>query len=110
MLTGASVHDKKVFSGCMSELLTSPVDPRYVLIGEGAFGKNYYLGYACPSILGTKKEAVEPLVRALKLSAGKFAPCYTRSDAGHRELLLCRKKSYINSAGNEVSGKKIVIC
>lgn len=110
MLTNASVHDKKVFSACMSEILRAPDDPRYVLVGRGLFGPNHYLSYACPAVLGTKKETVAPLVHALKSSAGKFEPCYTHNPAGHRELLQCRKKSYINASESLVRSKKIVVC
>ena len=110
MLTGASAHDKKVFSCCMSEMLSVPDDPRYLLISTDSFGRNRYLSYACPSAMAAKKETVAPLVSALKASTGKFEPCYTRNDAGHRELLRCKKVSYINSAVNEVSGKKAVVC
>ena len=43
----------------MAELLSPIENPRYLLIGKGLFGGyNYKLSYACPSILGKKKEYV----------------------------------------------------
>ncbi len=95
-LRNASIHDQNIFNTAMAEML-SPIDnPRYVLIKQQIFSKyNYRYSFACPSIIGKKKEYVEVLAEKLKYSIGKFVPIYTRNENGRALILKCRKGSYI---------------
>lgn len=104
-LRNASVHDQNVFNTAMAELLSPMEEPRYVLIAKSAGAYNYALSYACPTVIGKKKEYVEILSRQLKSAGLKFEPVYTRSEQGRAMLLKCRKRSYISFNGT-VSGKK----
>jgi len=107
-LRNASVHDQNVFNTAMAELLSPMEEPRYVLIAKSAGAYNYALSYACPTVIGKKKEYVEMLSRQLKSAGLKFEPVYTRSEQGRAVLLKCRKRSYISFNGT-VSGKKHVL-
>ena len=95
-LRNASIHDQNLFNTAMVELLSPIENPRYLLIGKGLLGGyNYKLSYACPSILGKKKEYVEILARKLQSGAGKFQPVYTHRENGRELILKCRRRSYI---------------
>ncbi len=95
-LRNASQHDQNIFNTAMTEML-SPIDnPRYILIGKTRFGSfNYELSFACPSVIGKKKEYVEVLAGKLKGNTGDFEPMYTRLENGRELILKCRKSSYI---------------
>lgn len=95
-LRNATQHDQNIFNTAMTEML-SPIDnPRYILVGKTRLGGlNYGLSFACPSIIGRKKEYVEVLVKKLKGSTGDFLPMYTRLENGRELILRCRKNSYI---------------
>lgn len=111
-LKNATVHEKNIFAHAIGELL-SPIDnPRYVLVKQyqvfGITGLLYSQSYACPSVIGSKKEFVEILTRYLKASTGNFVPLYTRNEDGRRLLLKSRKRSYINANDIAVRQKKQV--
>ena len=95
----------------MRELLSAIDNPRYVLIKKYGFfnySLNHYShSYACPSIIGTKKENVQLLTHYLIRSTGKFSLLYTRSEKGRKVLLQCRKRSYINLNEAVVKNKKM---
>lgn len=95
-LRNASVHDQNVFNRAMTEFL-SPIDnPRYLLIRRNALGKYAYrYSFACPSVIGKKKEYAEALARKLK-KVGRFELVFTRREDGRKLILTCRKKSYIS--------------
>lgn len=95
-LRNASVHDQNVFNRAMAEFL-SPIDnPRYLLIRRNVLGKpSYRFSFACPSVIGKKKEYAEVLAKKLK-KVGRFELVFTRREDGRRLILTCRKKSYIN--------------
>ena len=95
-LRNASVHDQNVFNRAMTEFL-SPIDnPRYLLICRNALGKYAYrYSFACPSVIGKKKEYAEALARKLK-KVGRFELVFTRREDGRKLILMCRKKSYIS--------------
>lgn len=95
-LRNASIHDQNVFNTAMTELL-SPIDnPRYILIKQQKLIKyNYRYSFACPSIIGRKKEYVQILAEKLRYSTGRFVPIYTRNKVGRAFILKCRRGSYI---------------
>ena len=105
-LKNATMHDQNIFNTAMTEML-SPIDnPRYILIAKNMFdGYNYKLSFACPSIIGKKKEYVEVLAKKLKKTTGKFEAVYTHREEGRSFILKCRKKSYI-TANEKIMGKK----
>ncbi len=108
-LRNASIHDQNVFNTAMAELLSPIENPRYILIKKQiVFKYNYRLSFACPSIIGRKKEYVEVLAQKLKNSTGKFEPVYTRNENGRAFILKCRKHSYItqNQKLDPINGKK----
>ncbi len=95
-LRNASIHDQNIFNTAMTELLSPIENPRYILIKKQIFTKyNYQYSFACPSIIGKKREYVEILAEKLKYSTGKFIPIYTRNENGRAFILKCRKRSYI---------------
>lgn len=105
MLANATAHENKIFSTAVSELF-SPIDnPRYILIKDG----DYTNSFACPSIIGNKKENAETLASYISKKAKGFSVIYTRSENGRRELLKCKKYSYINLNSKIVKNKKAAI-
>ena len=80
----------------MTEML-SPIDnPRYIIIAKTMLGTyRYAMSYACPSVIGKKKEYAEALAENLKRSTGRFQPVYTRNDNGRQLIFKCRRCSYI---------------
>jgi hypothetical protein len=95
----------------MKELLSYIDNPRYVLIKRGrvlfkTFSR-YTQSYACPSVIGVKKAYAACLAGHLKRVSGAFACVYTRSEQGRRELLKCRRRSYINMNEIYIKGRKI---
>jgi len=94
--------------------MLSPIEnPRYLLIKRQRllfFSKNdCSQSYACPSVLANRKENVEVFAGILKRMAGRFDFIYTRSEAGRKLLLKCRKKSYVNRNGILIRGKQAVV-
>jgi hypothetical protein len=71
--------------------------------GEGRY--NYKLSFACPSVIGKKKEFVEVLAKKLKNSTGNFDAVYTHKEEGRMLILKCRANSYI-TANEKAIGKK----
>ena len=105
-LRNASVHDQNIFNTAMTEMLSPIENPRYVLISKTKFGRyNYELSFACPSIIGKKKEYAEVLAEKLKATTGNFEPVYTHREDGRRMILKCRKRSYI-TFNEKAMGKK----
>ncbi len=95
-LRNASIHDQNIFNTAMAEMLSPIENPRYVLIAKRKLkGYNYKLSFACPSIIGKKKEYVEVLAEKLKATTGNFEPIYTHREDGRKLILKCRKHSYI---------------
>lgn len=94
-LRNASIHDQNIFNTAMTEML-SPIDnPRYIIIAKSFFNTYVFkLSFACPSVIGKKKENVELLAKHLKATS-RFEPIYTHREDGRRFILKCRKCSYI---------------
>lgn len=94
-LEGASVREKTLFAEAMGELLSPLDNPRYLLIRSlSVFGFSRRMpsqSYACPSVLGARKETAELLRKALEKSGDRFELVYTRSPEGRRLLLACRR-------------------
>jgi hypothetical protein len=105
-LRNASIHDQNIFNTAMAEMLSPIENPRYILISKTKFNRyNYKLSFACPSIIGKKKEYVEVLAERLKATIGNFEPVYTHREDGRRLILKCRKCSYI-TMNEKAMGKK----
>ena len=105
-LRNASIHDQNIFNTAMAEMLSPIENPRYILISKNIFKRyNYELSFACPSIIGKKKEYVEVLAEKLKVTTGNFEPVYTHREDGRRLILKCRKSSYI-TFNEKAMGKK----
>lgn len=94
-LRNASIHDQNIFNTAMAEMLSPVENPRYVLIAKKHGRYNYTLSFACPSIIGKKKEYVDVLAEKLKASTGNFEPVYTYCEDGRKLILKVRKNSYI---------------
>ncbi len=105
-LRNASIHDQNIFNTAMAEMLSPIENPRYILISKNIFKRyNYELSFACPSIIGKKKEYVEVLAEKLKATTGNFETVYTHREDGRRLILKCRKHSYI-TFNEKAMGKK----
>ena len=70
--------------------------------------KRHSQSYACPSVIGAKKEYTERLLHHLQRTAGTFDVVYTRNEEGRAELPKCRRRSYINRNEIYIHGKKMV--
>ncbi len=105
-LRNASIHDQNIFNAAMAEMLTPIENPRYILIAKTKFKHyNYKLSFACPSIIGKKKEYVEVLAEKLKATTGNYEPVYTYCENGRKLILKCRKRSYITFNEREMGMK-----
>ena len=105
-LKNATIHDQNIFNIAMTEMLSPIENPRYVLIARRHTKSfNYELSFACPSIIGKKREYVDVLTRQLKSCIGRFEPVFIHSEEGRRLILKCRKHSYITQ-NMKATGKK----
>ncbi len=105
-LQDATVRDQNIFNTAISEMLSPIENPRYILIAKTRFNRyNYKLSFACPSVIGKKKEYVEVLSKKLKGTTGNFEAVYTHREDGRQLILKCRKRSYITFS-QKISGKK----
>lgn len=105
-LRNASIHDQNVFNTAMTELLSPIENPRYILISKNIFQQyNYRLSFACPSVLGKKKEYVAALAKRLERTTGRFEAVYTHKEDGRRLILKCRRRSFI-SENARAAGKR----
>lgn len=103
-LENVTVYESKIFSTAISELLSPIHNPRYVIIKNS----NYVNSFACPTIIGNKKENVELLNMYLNKKMSGFNAVYTRNEKGRKILLKCKKFSYLNINSLLISHKKIV--
>ena len=95
-LRNASIRDQNIFNTAMTEMLSPIENPRYILIGKTRFNRyKYELSFACPSIIGKKKEYVAVLAEKLKSISSNFEPVYTHCEDGRNLILKCRKRSYL---------------
>lgn len=111
-LKGGSGREKHLFAQAVAELLSSIDNPRYVLVKRFRLvGRSFYRyreSFACPSVLGGDKQRAGCFARLLSKRAGSFALVYTRTEAGRRQLLRCRRNSYINENEQYITGKRSV--
>lgn len=108
-LRNASVHDQNVFNTAIRELLSPIENPRYILVRRNYFGSyDTVCSYACPTVIGKKKEYAEILSQNLHACAEKFTLVYTRTENGRNFILRCRKRSYI-TYNRKVTDKKYKI-
>jgi hypothetical protein len=95
-ITGASTREQNTFNTAITELLSPIQNPRYILIRINALKDyDYRCSFACPSVIGQKKESAKILQRYLQKYSGKLKLVYTRNEEGRKFILNCRKKSYI---------------
>ena len=94
-LENASIREKNLFAEAMGELISPLDNPRYLLIPRlPVLGFKLALpsqAYACPALLGTKKESAELLKKNLEKHGDRYELVYTRSEEGRRKLLECRR-------------------
>ena len=94
-LENASLREKNRFAEAMGELLSPLDNPRYILIRRlpllGFAVRMPSQSYACPSLLGAKKETAELLKKHLEKHGDRFELVYTRNEAGRKALLECRR-------------------
>ena len=94
-LEGASVREKNLFADALGELLSPLDNPRYLFIRKlpvlGFSVRMSSQSYACPSLLGAKKETAELLQKHLEKNGDRFELVYTRSEEGRKKLLECRR-------------------
>lgn len=107
-LSRASVYEQNIFNTAIAEML-SPIDnPRYVLVMKRFDIRNYRNSFACPSIIGQRREYVETFKNKLKGRIGNFELIYTRNEKGRSVILSCRRASYISQNAKMVTNKKKV--
>ncbi len=107
-LQRASAREKNVFKNAITEMLSPIDDPRYLIVNTKNNKLNYFMSYACPSVLGVNKETAEILKKHLKDTGCNFQLVFTRNQNGRKELFKCRKYSYINLNNSKVKNKRKV--
>lgn len=106
-LYNASLHDQNLFNTAMAEFLSPIENPRYLLIEKQGSKYLFDRSFACPSVLGEKKEYAQVLAKHLQ-ATGHFDLIYTRREEGRRLILQCRKKSYITANQQAINSKYTV--
>lgn len=95
-LKNATVYEQNIFNTAMAEMLSPIENPRYILIRRKLLGGyDYSHSFACPSVIGKKKEYAATLAKILKNTTGNFEAVYTSREDGRRFILKCRKKAYV---------------
>jgi len=105
----ASIREQNVFNQAMNELLGYIENPRYLIILHKNGRKNYEYSMSCPSFIAQKKEYVEIFTTQLKGRLGRFDMVYTRNENGRKEILKCRKKSFITYGEKYLTNRKKII-
>ncbi|MBR0039929.1 MAG: DEAD/DEAH box helicase family protein [Oscillospiraceae bacterium] len=94
-LENASVREKNLFAEAMGELLSPLDNPRYLFLRKlPLLGFQIDMpsqSYACPALLGGKKETAELLKQQLEKGGDHYELVYTRSEEGRKKLLECRR-------------------
>ena len=108
-IVNASVHDQNTFNLAIKEMLSPIENPRYILV-QKTIGDipNYLCSFACPSIIGKRKEFVQELVWQLKRNTGRFKLIYTRNENGRKLILKCRRNAYITYNAKQLNSKNRV--
>lgn len=108
-LENASVREKQLFSQAIGEMFSAIDNPRYVFVKKGMGGrKSYSKSYSCPGILAGNKENAELLKKHIEKVCGKYFLIYTRTEQGRKELLKCRRYSFLNMNDALSQKKKMV--
>lgn len=108
-LKDASVHEQNVFNNAIKEMLSVIDNPRYLIVMKKGKRLVYKNSFACPSLIGQRKEAVEIFINNLKQQVATFDLFYTRNEDGRKLILKCRKKSFITRNEKIVNKKKKVV-
>jgi len=108
-LKDASVHEQNVFNNAIKEMLSIIDNPRYLIVMKKGKRLVYKNSFACPSLIGQRKEAVEIFINKLKQQVATFDLFYTRNEDGRKLILKCRKKSFITRNEKIVNKKKKVV-
>lgn len=107
-LQRASAREKNVFKNAITEMLSPIDDPRYLIVNTKNNKMNYFMSYACPSVLGVNKETAKILKKHLKDTGCNFGLVFTRNQNGRKELFKCKKYSYVNLNNSKVKNKRKV--
>lgn len=97
-LANATLREQNLFNEAVTQLLSPIGNPRYILIAKTRFGRdNERFSFACPDILGKRKEAVLTLEKELRKTTRPFSAVFTRSEEGRKKLIRCRRRSYLTA-------------
>lgn len=108
-LENASVREKQLFSQAIGEMFSAIDNPRYVFVKKGLDGrKSYSKSYSCLGILAGNKETAELLGRNIEKIMGKYYLICTGTEQGRKELLNCRRYSFLNINDALLQNKKMV--
>jgi len=110
ILKNASVYEQNLFNNSIKEIYSIIDEPRYLLIKQDLFNRyNFSCSFACPTIIGQKKEYAEYLAFRLSIKIAKIKAIYTRNEDGRKLILKCKKKSYITFNQENVEMKHRVV-
>lgn len=106
-LVNGTVREQNIFNTAIKELLSPIENPRYLIIKKAMIKLyDYKISFACPSVIGQKKEYVELFLDELKMDLGKMDIIYTRNEDGRKMILKCRKKSFITFNAKTINTKQ----
>ncbi len=108
-LKNASAYEQNIFTKALSEFFEEINEPRYLIVKSG-YKKylNYRLSFACPTIISKKEAYVINFANYLSKYFGKMQTIYTKNIDGTKELITCRKRSYLSTC-NEKINKRIKV-
>ena len=106
MAVDAHSVPKRKSKSPISVIAGMPEITRYIVIKKGIINKyDYRYSFACPSIIGKKKETAELFNKHITRTFGKYKLVYTRHEEGRKFILKCRAKSYISYNAKKVNNK-----
>jgi superfamily II DNA or RNA helicase len=109
-LDHATIREKNLFAEALGEMLSPLENPRYLLIRKlkplGISINMYSQSYACPSVLGIKKERAERLKACMERYFEEYTLVYTRTEEGRKTLLKCRRAERQGAALRPVRRKR----
>lgn len=96
----AEMREKEQFAAAFEEMFSPIVNPRYVLILRGYFGRDYRNSYTVPACFSGSRAQADAFCSAVKSQFHAAEAVYTRGEDGKKVLSRCRREAFVN--GNQM--------
>ncbi|MBQ8762307.1 MAG: hypothetical protein IJZ26_03265, partial [Clostridia bacterium] len=84
MLENVTTYEQNIFTTAVTEMFSAIDNPRYLIIKKSIIKNKlkYKYSFACPAIIGNKKENAQILEKYFSKNDGKYLVVYTRNEQG----------------------------